>query len=144
MKRISIQVLLPFLFLATAAVPTLAGDTPFASASEPHATLLLNGSPKARGLYPVRVRAIDGRLTARENMPVLQMKPGQYKLQLRPVSIHHMENLPGMVAGHSPRQIQDTLTLTLKPGKTYYIAARIQKNGNWHPVVWKVTGRQRE
>ncbi|HET7307867.1 MAG TPA: hypothetical protein VFK24_08650 [Gammaproteobacteria bacterium] len=129
--------LLSISILAGAAIAGCASSTPFATAGQPHATVILNGSPRAQGLYPVRVRTINGRLTARENQPVLQLKPGHYKLGLSPVNIQHMENLPGMLAGSSPVRTRDTLTLTLNPGKTYYIAARIRQNGNWHPVVWK-------
>jgi hypothetical protein len=138
MKRILLwSLLVPIAALAAAALSGCASSTPFASQNEPHATLVLNGSPRARDLYPVRVQAVDGHLTTRESLPVLQFKPGRYKLKLRPVNIHHMENLPGTVAGKSEKRTQDTLTVTLDAGKTYYIAARISKNGNWHPVIWK-------
>ncbi|HET7570491.1 MAG TPA: hypothetical protein VFK96_07895 [Gammaproteobacteria bacterium] len=131
--------LLPVLILAATAIAGCATSTPFAGAGQPHATVILNGSPRAQGLYPVRVRTINGHLTARQNQPLLQLKPGRYTLGLRPVNIRHMENLPGMVAGNSPARTRDTLTVTLQPGKSYYVAARIQQNGNWHPVVWKTT-----
>lgn len=125
-----------------ATLTAVAGETPFASRNEPHATIYLNGSPRAHGLYPVRVRAIDGQLTVKENTSVINLKPGTYKLQLRLESIRHMENLPGMTLGKSQYRTRDTLKLTVKPGHTYYIAGRVKQNGNWHPVIWK-TGERR-
>lgn len=125
--------------LIAAALPAIAGESPFAAMDEPSAVLYLNGTPRAHGLYPVRVRAIDGQLTVKENTPVIRLKPGTYKLQLRLETIHHMENLPGMTAGSSPRQMRDTMTLTVKPGNAYYIAGDVKQNGNWHPVVWKTS-----
>lgn len=127
------------LTLVAAAMPALADGAPFASANEPHAVVYLNGSPRAQDLYPVRVRSINGRLTVRENLPVLRLAPGTYKLQIRLETIKHMENLPGMVAGGTRHRTNDTLTLTVEPGMAYYLAARVQQNGNWQPVIWKTT-----
>ena len=133
MKRYPLLILM--LFVASGITAWAA--TPFASGSEPHGTLYLNGSPRAQDLYPVRVRAIDGHLTVRENLRVLRLKPGTYTLKLRLENIQHMENLNGMLAGSSNRKQQDKLNLTVEPGKTYYIAGKVAANGNWQPVVWK-------
>lgn len=139
MKRMSRELATVSLLAAALVLTGCATSTPFAGAAEPHAMIYLNGTPRANGLYPVRVVAVDGRLTSRDNTPTLRFKPGYYTLKLRPVNIHHMENLPGMTAGHSSKQTQVTLPIRLRPGKAYYIGAKIRANGNWHPVVWKVT-----
>lgn len=137
MKRI---LLVFFALVVVAALPAMAA-APFASTGEPHGTVYLNGSPQAQGLYPVRVRSIDGRLTVRENLSVLQLKPGTYKLQLRLESIRHMENLPGMAAGGNRFRHEDTLTLNVQAGKAYYLAGKVQQNGNWRPILWKTANR---
>lgn len=131
------QILLAFFALALAAALPAFAANPIASAGEPHGTIYLNGSPKAHDLYPVRVRAIDGHLTVKENQPVIKLVPGTYTLQLRLQNITHMENLQGMTAGRSRNKMQDTLSLTVQPGNIYYIAGKVEQNGNWHPVVWK-------
>lgn len=135
MKRL---LTLMILLAAAASLPALAGDVPFAGADQPHGKVVLNGSPHAHGLYPVRVRYINDKLTVRENLPVLRLEPGTYKLGLRLTSIQHMENLPGLIgASRGNEKVVHPLTLTVKPGHVYFIAAKVTASGKWHPVVWK-------
>lgn len=134
MKRLLTFTILLAMVLSGAAL----ADNVFAGANEPHGIVYLDGSPRAHDLYPVRVRYINGKLTSRENLPVLRLEPGTYKLGLRLVSISHMENLPGLIgANRGYQKVVQPVTLTVKPGHIYFIAARVQASGTWQPVIWK-------
>ncbi|MGH8403766.1 MAG: hypothetical protein ACRESO_10250, partial [Gammaproteobacteria bacterium] len=65
--------------LVLAAVCAAAAASPFVgSRSEPHAVLYMNVNQSAKQIWPVKIWAVDGKLTNRSHEGVLWIKPGEY------------------------------------------------------------------
>lgn len=130
--------------LSAAILPVQAARTPFASADQPHAVIHLNGNPAGRRMAPVYLWTVDGTRVLMKRTPVFYLKPGTYRLTFRQHGRLHRGHVPGgPKEGSEWRHTRDTLTLSAKPGKVYYIAARPEGNGAWKAVVWRTGGEER-
>lgn len=118
-----------------------AAAAPFVdSARDPHATLYLNVSQTARQIYPVEIRAVDGKLTNRTDEGALWITPGEYSLDLKVSEVVNPANLPGLQTSARFGEENHTLKLTVAAGQAYFIGAKFDAAGKWQPVVWKTEG----
>lgn len=126
------------LLLAMTCGAAFAADSPFVnSRSEPHGVLYLNYKMVPRKIYPVRVWAVDGKLTNRSDQMVVWMKPGDYKLTMKLTKVVNMNYVPGLTMNKMEAQQMHDLQITVKAGEAYYIGAKFDAKGAWEPVIWK-------
>lgn len=130
------------LLAALVALPALADNpNPFTSDNQPHALVRFNGGLQTQRLIPLYLYEVDGTRVLKKGFPTVVMKPGTYTLQFRAEGIRNRGHVPEadvtVPATSKWRQTDDTLKITLQPGKIYYIAAKPKGNGAWHAVVWK-------
>ncbi|MDE2235433.1 MAG: hypothetical protein KGL13_04815 [Gammaproteobacteria bacterium] len=119
-------------------VSTLAMAAPFVgSRNEPHAVLYLNENQTARQIWPVKIWAVDGKLTNRSNQGVLWVKPGEYSFDFKLGKVN-LADVPGLSRNAVYGQKTHVLKLKLEAGKAYYIGAKVLASGDWQPTVWKV------
>lgn len=122
--------------LAAACASAFAASPFLGSRSEPHGVLQLDVVQSARQIWPVRIWAVDGKLTSRSNQGTLWVKPGEYTFKVKTGKIN-MADVPGLSrASNYGDQVHD-LKLTVKAGTTYFIGAKFAASGKWEPVVWK-------
>jgi hypothetical protein len=130
------------LIRGAAALLTLAATTalasPFVNSShDPHATLYLGVAQTAKQIYPVEIRAVDGKLTDRVDMGALWVAPGDYDLDIKVSEVVNLANIPGLQTSAKFGQEKHTLKLSVAAGQAYYIGAKFDASGKWQPVVWK-------
>lgn len=130
--------------LAVAAILLFAGfmvgasTSPFVgSIKMEHATLYLNMDQRARQIWPVEIRAMDGVLSKRSNQGVLWIQPGTYTFTLRISQAVNLADVPGLARSAGYRHVEHELKLQVQTGKAYYIGAKFEASGVWKPVVWK-------
>jgi hypothetical protein len=122
--------------LALAATSALA--SPFvSSSSDPHATVYLGVAQTAKQIYPVEIRAVDGKLTDRVDQGALWVTPGEYSFDVKVSEVVNLANIPGLQTSAKFGQEKHTLKLTVAAGQAYYIGAKFDASGKWQPVVWK-------
>ena len=120
-----------------AAVCTAAVASPFVgSMKDPHATLYLNVDQTARQIWPVKVWAVDGKLSNHSDSGVLYMHPGEYTLNVRAGRVN-IADAPGLQRSASYGQDEHEIKIRLQAGKAYYIGAKFEASGKWQPVLWK-------
>lgn len=107
------------------------------SRSQPHAVLYLNVNQTARQIWPVKIWAVDGKLTNRSNQGVLWVKPGEYSFDFKLGEVN-LADVPGLSRNAVYGQKSHSLKLKLDAGKAYYIGAKVLASGDWQPTVWKV------
>lgn len=135
MMRISVAGFAGMMLFLIAAMSVAA---PFVgSRSEPHAVLYLNVNQTARQIWPVKIWAVDGKLTNRSDQGVLWVKPGEYTFDFK-LGVVKLADVHGLSRNASYRQKNHKLKLKLEAGKAYYIGAKVVASGDWHPTVWKV------
>jgi hypothetical protein len=142
MKRTLLAVLTFLTGLALA--PAFAGSqSALASTDKPHANLRFNGGYQGRRLIGLYLFSIDGQRVFKRDEPLVRLKPGHYKLKFRAEGLRNRGHVPSgnpAIPGSTHwRQTKDTIEVTLKAGKTYFIAAKPHGNGAWSAVVWKKT-----
>jgi hypothetical protein len=142
MKRL-FAITFAFVF-AAAALPALANNSnPYASDNSPHATLQFRGGFQVQRLIPLYLFTVNGRRALKKNANLVYLKPGTYTLKFRAKGIRNKGHVPGanIAIPGTPkwRKTDDTIKVTLKAGKTYYIAGKPHGNGAWSAVVWKKT-----
>jgi len=124
--------------LLAVVLTSAAAAAPFVdSARDPHATLYLNVSQTAKQIYPVEIRAVDGKLTNRMDEGALWISPGEYDLELKVSEVVNLANLPGLQTSARFGEEVHTIKLTLEAGKSYYVGAKFDASGKWEPEVWK-------
>jgi hypothetical protein len=107
------------------------------SRSEPHAVLYLNVNQTAKQIWPVKIWAVDGKLTNRSNQGVLWVKPGEYVFDFKFDTVN-LADVPGLSRNAAYGRISHNLKLKLEAGKAYYIGAKVMASGDWQPTVWKI------
>jgi hypothetical protein len=123
-------------FLTLAATSAFA--SPFVSSShDPHATVYLGVAQTAKQIYPVEIRAVDGKLTNRVDMGALWVAPGEYSFDVKVSEVVNLANIPGLQTSAKFGQDTHTLKLNVEAGQAYYIGAKFDASGKWQPVVWK-------
>jgi hypothetical protein len=122
-----------------AMVCTAAMGSPFVgSRSEPHAVLYLNVNQNAKQIWPVKIWAVDGKLTNRSNQGVLWIKPGEYTFQFK-LGVVNLADVPGLERNARYGQETHELKMSVEAGKAYYIGAKFAASGKWQPQVWKTS-----
>ncbi|MGA9856165.1 MAG: hypothetical protein WBR29_12925 [Gammaproteobacteria bacterium] len=125
--------------LLFAAITVSASSSPFVgSIKTKHAILYLNVDQRARQIWPVEIRAVDGVLSNRANQGVLWIQPGIYTFTLRVSQSVNLADVPGLARSANYGHTEHELYLRVQTGKAYYIGARFEAAGTWKPVVWKV------
>lgn len=127
---------LPGLLLAGVCGTALAASPFVGSRSEPHAVLQLSVVQSAKQIWPVKIWAVDGKLTNRSNQGTLWIKPGEYTFKLKTGAVN-MADVPGLSRASNYGQEAHDLKLAVKAGMTYFIGAKFVASGRWEPVVWK-------
>lgn len=122
--------------LVAACVPVFAASPFLGSRSEPHAVLQLDVVQSARQIWPVRIWAVDGKLTNRSNQGTLWVKPGEYTFSVKTGKVN-MADVPGLSTSTRYGQETHDLKLDVKAGTTYFVGAKFAAAGDWKPVVWK-------
>lgn len=127
--------------LLALALTSAVAAAPFVeSARDPHATLYLSVSQTAKQIYPVEIRAVDGKLTNRTDEGALWITPGEYQLDLKVSDVVNLANLPGLQTSARFGEEDHTLKVTVTAGQAYFIGAKFDASGKWQPVVWKTEG----
>ncbi|HVA54946.1 MAG TPA: hypothetical protein VNI53_03985 [Gammaproteobacteria bacterium] len=120
----------------------MAVASPFVgSRNEPHAVLYLNVNQSARQIWPVKIWAVDGKLTNRSNQGVLWIKPGNYVFNIKLGTVN-LADVPGLQRNAVYGQETHELKISVEDGKAYYIGAKFAASDHWKPEVWKTTDAQ--
>jgi len=106
------------------------------SRNEPHAVLYLNVNQSAKQIWPVKIWAVDGKLTNRSNQGVLWIKPGVYTFKIKLGTVN-LADVPGLQRSAVYGQETHELKIGVEAGKAYYIGAKFAASGKWQPQVWK-------
>jgi hypothetical protein len=106
------------------------------SRSEPHAVLYLDVNQGARQIWPVRIWAVDGKLTDRSNQGVLWIKPGDYTFNLKLGAVN-IADVSGLQRDARYGRETHELKIRVEAGKAYYLGAKFKASGKWQPEVWK-------
>ncbi len=106
------------------------------SRNEPHAVLYLNVNQSAKQIWPVKIWAVDGKLTNRSNQGVLWIKPGVYIFKIKLGTVN-LADVPGLERSAVYGQETHELKLSAEAGKAYYIGAKFTASGKWQAQVWK-------
>lgn len=110
-----------------------------ADADEPHGIVRTDVERGAHQIFAVDVLEIDGDLVSVSNKEALWLTPGEHTLTLRSqVDLSKTFGIKRTIgSGNSPNE----LTLTVEPGKVYYVGVKAVRGGKYdfQPVVWKVS-----
>ena len=124
------------LLLVAVSVSAVAASPFLGSRSEPHGVLYLNVNQSAKQIWPVKIWAVDGKLTNRSNQGVLWIKPGDYTFKIRLGAVN-LADVPGLSRSATYGQESHELKLKVHAGTAYYIGAKFAASGHWQPIVWK-------
>lgn len=95
--------------------------------------------PESRDLYPAYIRTIDDKNVISQ-LAIFKLKPGVHV-----IDVHELIERRTLRPSKMLQQAK-TLEITVEPNKTYYIAAKYNRDERfsardgkyWDPVVWKV------
>jgi len=120
----------------------MAVASPFVgSRNVPHAVLYLNVNQSAKQIWPVKIWAVDGKLTNRSNQGVLWIKPGNYVFNIKLGTVN-LADVPGLQRNAVYGQETHELKISVEDGKAYYIGAKFAASNLWKPEVWKTADAQ--
>jgi hypothetical protein len=99
-------------------------------------------APRSQDLYRARILSIDGTLPGPSNQETYRVSPGTHEIEVAE-SIDNTD-LPNVYT-RARRNKNHTLTLEVEAGKTYLIAAHLNREKDdrvisgdyWNPVAWK-------
>lgn len=97
-------------------------------------------APRSRHLYGTRLLEIDGHLPGPATQNTFRVEPGQHELLI--AEDIDARDLPTTFTRRRSDWGRKTLTLTVEPGMTYLLAARLDdtraaNKEYWQPVAWK-------